>query len=280
MKRKLLLILLSIFSFQNLSAQKVACIGNSITYGAGLANRTTNSYPAQLDKMLGGNYDVRNFGVSGCTMLKAGDKPYWQESEYNNALAFAPDIVIIMLGTNDSKPWNWTTANSLLFESDYKEFINNFRNLASKPKIIISYPCKAYSTAFGISDSVITNAIRPIIKKISFDMGITLVDMYAETSGASYFFPDGIHPNVAGTRKIATKFYSIITSTIPGVIQAGNVLTASASNSYQWYKDYLPISGETGQTLNVSTSGDYSVAVSISNGANDDILESAIIQVP
>jgi hypothetical protein len=185
-----------------------------------------------------------------------------------------------MLGTNDSKSWNWTPANSLLFESDYKEFINNFRNLASKPKIIISYPCKAYSAAFGISDSVIANAIRPIIKNISFDMGITLVDMYTETSGASYFFPDGIHPNVAGARKIATKFYSIITSTMPTVTQAGNVLTASASDSYQWYKDYLPLPGETGQTLNVSASGDYSVAVSISGGANDDILQSAIIQVP
>jgi lysophospholipase L1-like esterase len=212
MKAKFLLILISVFNFQILFAQKVACIGNSITYGSGLSSPLTESYPAQLAQMLGGNYDVRNYGVSGATLLKAGDKPYWQQPEYAAALAFAPDIVIIKLGTNDSKPWNWTSGNSLLFEPDYKDLINSFKNLASNPRIIISYPCKAYSSAFGISDSVIVNAICPIIKKISVDMGITLVDMYTETSGISNLFPDGIHPNKEGATRIANKFYSIIAS--------------------------------------------------------------------
>jgi acyl-CoA thioesterase I len=278
MKTKFLLILISVFNFQTLFAQKVACIGNSITYGSGLSSRLTNCYPAQLDQMLSGNYDVRNYGVSGSVMLKAGDKPYWQQPEYNAALSFAPDIVIIMLGTNDSKSWNWTPANSLLFESDYKEFINSFRNLTSKPKIIISYPCKAYNGAFGISDSVIVNAICPIVKKISFDMGTTLVDMYTETSGVSNLFPDGIHPNIEGATKIANKFYSIITSAIPTITENGNVFIASTSNSYQWYNDYLPLSNQEGQTLKVNSDSTYSVAVSISNGANDDILHSKITQ--
>jgi lysophospholipase L1-like esterase len=212
MKAKCILILVSVFNFQILFAQKVACIGNSITYGSGLSSRLTDCYPAQLDRMLGGNYDVRNYGVSGRVMLKTGDYPYWQEPEYTAALAFEPDIVIIMLGTNDSKPWNWTPANSLLFEQDYKDFINSFTNLASQPKILISYPCKAYNGAFGISDSVIANTICPIIKTISLDMGVTLVDMYTETSGVSNLFPDGIHPNIEGATKIANKFYSIIAS--------------------------------------------------------------------
>jgi hypothetical protein len=151
-------------------------------------------------------------------MLKTGDYPYWQEPEYNAALAFEPDIVIIMLGTNDSKPWNWTPANSLLFEQDYKDFINSFRNLASNPKIIISYPCKAYNSNFGISDSVIVNAICPIINQISVDMGTTLVDMHTETSGISNLFPDGIHPNAEGATRIANKFYSII-GTLTGIMR-------------------------------------------------------------
>jgi lysophospholipase L1-like esterase len=212
MKTKFLLILISVFNFQILFAQKVACIGNSITYGSGLSSRLTDCYPAQLAQMLGENYDVRNYGVSGSTLLKSGDKPYWQQPEYTAALSFAPDIVIIMLGTNDSKPWNWTPDSSLLFESDYKEFINSFKNLASNPVIIISYPCKAYNSNFGISDSVIVNAICPILKKISIDMGITLVDMHNETSGISNLFPDGIHPNKEGATRIANKFYSIIAS--------------------------------------------------------------------
>lgn len=32
---------------------KVACVGNSITYGAGISNREKNSYPAQLQYYLG-----------------------------------------------------------------------------------------------------------------------------------------------------------------------------------------------------------------------------------
>src|SRR5258708_827771 len=82
---------------------RVACVGDSITYGAGLSGRETNSYPAQLGRLLGAGYDTRNFGVSGATMLKHSDLPYMFRSEYTNALDFAPDIIVIMLGTNDSK---------------------------------------------------------------------------------------------------------------------------------------------------------------------------------
>lgn len=279
MKRTFFLLLISVFNFQFLFSQKVACIGNSITFGSGLPDRANNSYPAQLDQMLGVDYEVKNYGVSGSVMLRAGDKPYWQQASYNAALSFAPDIVIIMLGTNDSKSFNWTPENSLLFETDYIDFINSFRNLASKPKIIISYPCKAYNDSWGISDSVIVNGICPIIKKISYDMGTTLVDMYTETSDVPDLFPDGIHPNVEGATKIAEKFYSIITSTIPQITKDENILTASASDSYQWYKNYLPLSNEEGQVLTINGDGAYSVAVSISNGANDDILHSNITQI-
>src|SRR5438270_834071 len=82
---------------------KVACVGDSITQGSGLQE---NTYPLQLQRMLGSNYEVRNFGVGGATLLEQGDKPYIQQKLYQDSLAFQPDVVVIMLGTNDSKPQN------------------------------------------------------------------------------------------------------------------------------------------------------------------------------
>lgn len=85
---------------------RIACVGDSITYGAGIEERAKNSYPAQLQNLLGDRYQVENFGVSGRTLLKQGDKPYWDEPAYQNALKLKPDMVIIKLGTNDVKPLN------------------------------------------------------------------------------------------------------------------------------------------------------------------------------
>ena len=85
---------------------KVACVGNSITYGAGIVNREKNSYPAQLQVYLGDKYEVRNFGSNGATAFHEGDYPYVQTEAYKQAIAYSPDIVFIKLGTNDSKPQN------------------------------------------------------------------------------------------------------------------------------------------------------------------------------
>ncbi|HOV77962.1 MAG TPA: GDSL-type esterase/lipase family protein, partial [Sedimentisphaerales bacterium] len=101
-------------------AKHVACIGDSITYGSGIADRANDSYPAQLQRILR-QYDpawqVSNFGVSGATLLRRGDKPYIRESAYTAALASKPDIVVIKLGTNDSKPQNWQYKED--FVADY-----------------------------------------------------------------------------------------------------------------------------------------------------------------
>ena len=138
---------------------KVACVGDSITQGAGA--KSGQSYPSQLQALLGEGYQVGNFGVSGRTLLKKGDFPYWKEKKYQAALAMEPAIVIIMLGTNDTKPQNW--KHEAEFEADYKELIKSFQKLASKPRIFICRPCPAPDPGnFGINEKNVLEEIKRI----------------------------------------------------------------------------------------------------------------------
>ncbi|UCG26937.1 MAG: hypothetical protein JSV24_08135 [Bacteroidales bacterium] len=175
---------------------KVACVGNSITYGSGIENRVEDSYPAQLQELLGTKYDVWNFGYSGRTLLKKGDFPYWDEVHLKAVKAINPDIVIIKLGTNDTKPQNWEYADE--FETDYKKLIEEFSNLPSHPDIWLCYPVPAFATRWGIRDSVIVHAIIPILDNISSELNLPLIDLYHPFLGKGALFPDDIHPDKDG----------------------------------------------------------------------------------
>jgi len=144
---------------------KVACIGNSITEGSGIANKEKYSYPAQLQTMLGSGWKVKNFGVGGRTLLKKGDYPYWNERAFTDAKSFNPDVVIIKLGTNDTKPWNWKYKNEFVY--DYEKFIDEFQALPSHPRIYICNPVPAFPGDWGIRDSIITADLLPFLKYIS-----------------------------------------------------------------------------------------------------------------
>ena len=109
-------------------AQRVACIGASNTYGATMPEREKYAYPAQLGALLGVGYEVFNYGVSGCTMLKKGNLSYWNTKEYLQALSCSPDVVFIDLGGNDSKLINRKYLNE--FEADCRAMIRSFRKSA------------------------------------------------------------------------------------------------------------------------------------------------------
>ncbi len=180
---------------------RLACIGNSITFGAGIQDRNTNSYPAQLGVMLGESWDVQNFGVSGATLLKKGDRPYWNQRAYKRALEFNPDVVVIKLGTNDTKPMNWKYKDE--YVGDYIDLIEQFRKLKANPKIWICYPVPAYPERWGISDKVITEEIMPLIDEIADKTGVPIIDLHKALSDKAEMFPDLIHPNAEGAKLMA-----------------------------------------------------------------------------
>ncbi|MDR0892503.1 MAG: GDSL-type esterase/lipase family protein [Mediterranea sp.] len=201
---------LNSFKAPRKDAVRIACVGNSITFGAGLSNPKHDSYPAVLGRLLGDGYWVKNFGVSGRTMLSKGDHPYVQEQEYQEALAFCPNIVVIQLGTNDSKPYNW--VHKADFGKDMQAMVDAFKALPSQPKIYLCYPSKAYAVAYDIQDKVIVKEVIPIIKKLAKKNHLPLIDLHTAMGGQPELFPDHIHPNVAGAKVMAEAVCKGITS--------------------------------------------------------------------
>lgn len=135
--RRLLLIFLVSFAVSPLFAReriKVACVGNSVTYGYGLENRETESYPSRLQALLGEEYDVRNFGHSGATLLRRAYRPYTEQQAYRDALDFAADIVVIHLGLNDTDPRAWPNYRDE-FVADYLDLIEDFRKVNPECKV-------------------------------------------------------------------------------------------------------------------------------------------------
>lgn len=208
---KSLPIFLALFCALSLSAAeriRVACVGDSITFGAGVAGRETNSYPAVLQTLLGTNYWVRNFGVSGSTLLKKGDRPYWKERMFAFATDFKPNIVVIKLGTNDTKPQNQTNLTE--FASDLTAMIEQFAALDVKPKIYLCLPVPVYQTQWGINEAVLAEKVLPAIRQVAADRQLPLIDLHSALSNQPGWFPDHVHPNAAGARRMAETIFSAL----------------------------------------------------------------------
>lgn len=115
----------------------VACVGDSLTAEGSHGRPPPHmAYPDQLQGLLGPGYKVENFGHGGGTVLKKGDFTYWKKKEYPRALASRPNIVVIMLGTNDSKPQNWVYGDE--YVSDYRDLIESFQALDTHPRIYLA----------------------------------------------------------------------------------------------------------------------------------------------
>jgi len=197
---------------------KVACIGNSITYGSGIPDRPRDSYPSQLARILGEKWDVRNFGVGGRTLLKKGDFPFWKEEAYVQAKSFLPDVVIIKLGTNDTKPQNWKYSGDFL--ADYRSMVKELKALSSHPKVYLCKPVPAYGNRWGINDSIIVHGIIPAVEKLAKEESLPVIDLYAALSGKLSLFPDQIHPDADGAGVMAKAIFKVLTGKESDLIQA------------------------------------------------------------
>ena len=185
---------------------RVACVGDSITQGSGTKG---NPYPKQLQSLLGASWKVENFGVSGRTLLRKGDFPYWNEKAYQKALAFEPDIVIIKLGTNDTKPQN--IKHIAEFATDYRDLIESFQNLKSKPRIFLCRPVPVIGNGnFKITEENLQK-LMPKIEELARDLKVDVIDMYGALNGKPELIPDRVHPNAEGALVMAQTAYTSLT---------------------------------------------------------------------
>lgn len=220
MKNKLIFVVLyiSILSLQAAEKVKVACVGNSITYGYGLDNRDTESYPAQLQQLLGEDYDVGNFGKSGATLLYKGHRPYILQSEFRSALDFKGDIVVIHLGINDTDPRDWPNYRDE-FITDYCALIDSFRLVNPKARIIIARlsPISNRHSRFQSGTRDWLDEIQQIIPLIAKARDTELIDFHSPLYNHPDLFPDGLHPNKDGAAIMAKAVFQHITGNYGGL---------------------------------------------------------------
>lgn len=215
---------------------RIGFIGNSITIGSGLANPTRDCYPSQFAQLLKGTFGdtciVDNFAVSGRTMLKKGDYPIWNESSFPRGWRFAPDILFILLGTNDTKPYNWDVHGDE-FIGDYLSMIDTFKVRNPNTKFIICYPPPAFAVAYDIRNTVIVNSIIPAVDSVLKKRDAYLLDFYNPLLNFESLFPDKIHPNPEGAAKMAKMVYDkfIETDIIHQVKRGYTFITDIKSNT-------------------------------------------------
>jgi lysophospholipase L1-like esterase len=197
MKTILYLIALLLFPLYSIAQEpiKVAFVGNSITQGPGREN--PGSFPLQVGEILGDAYQVKNFGVGGRTLLKKGDFPYWNEPQFQEVKDFRPDVVLIKLGTNDSKPQNW--AHKAEFVQDYLDLIAEFRDHMPKDgKVYVMLPVPVTRENFGINPVIMNSEQRLMLFEIIQKSGAEVIDLYTPLQDKPELFPDGVHPTAEG----------------------------------------------------------------------------------
>ena len=197
---------------------KVACVGNSITYGSGVANREVNAYPVKLQGMLGDGYEVGNFGKPGATLLNKGHRPYTQQQEHKDALAFAGDIVVIHLGINDTDPRNWPNYQDE-FIGDYRALIQSFREVNPKARFLIARmtPLSDRHWRYESGTRDWHKQIQEAIACVARAEKVQMINFFEPLHPYPYILEDNIHPNAEGAHMLAEIVYKGITGNYGGL---------------------------------------------------------------
>lgn len=195
---------------------KVALVGDSVTYGHSIKNWPKNNYPALLSKALGEKYCVKSYGVSGSTVQPDGDQPYNITKAYTWSHEFEADILVLMLGSNDSKPENWKGAEK--FKEEYLKLLSTYSDVENQPTIIICTPPTAYYPE-GVTEGLSNYDIQPdiveeiadIVKEVALERDYYLININNLTENRRDLFgKDNVHPNNDGASEIANAVYKFI----------------------------------------------------------------------
>ena len=275
-------------------ATNVACVGNSITEGYGIWG--DKKYPDHLQEMLGDSYSVTNFGVSSMTFagatIKAGDNSasYWKTEKFKAALNSSPDIVVIELGTNDSKffmanddtqgiyNYNYGQCEKSQLYTDYEALIDTFAHLPTNPEIFATLQPYSNNLEWAIMDSAIVNQINPIIKETAIKKGVNIIDLHTLFKTPEWFLSDSVHPNATGAQELAKIVNKYIAMAKPTITQNTATLQVSGTHyGFRWYRDGKLVEGDQA-ALTLTENGKYKALVKVESD-NDSWLISNEIEV-
>ena len=187
--------------------KRVACIGDSLTWGFSLPDPRQQSYPAILQELLDADYEVRNFGCNGASVGHDADLPYVEALAYRESCAWNPDIVLLMLGSNDATPWGW---DAVAFRDDYKRLVASYRELPSKPRVILIAPIRMFRvmgmTFGGLSSEILEEGVRPVIHEVAEECELQCIDLVDLFTDARYCH-DGVHPNGEGVKLMSEAIF-------------------------------------------------------------------------
>ncbi|HUK84725.1 MAG TPA: GDSL-type esterase/lipase family protein [Candidatus Acidoferrum sp.] len=186
---------------------RVACVGDSITQASG--------YPAKLQLLLGTDYFVGNFGVSGSTVSLNSTRPYMNQTAFQKAENFKPNVVVIMLGTNDAR--TDLSQYNKTFEATYDQLVSSFQNLESNPQIFVVDSPPIFTNNPDYNNTYLVNNVIPQIDNVANNLSLPAVDIYDAFTNHSDYFMDGIHPNIEGTALIASEVDNAIISQEPSI---------------------------------------------------------------
>lgn len=244
---------------------KVACIGNSVTYGYGHKAPKLTSYPSQLQKLLGDNYLVKNFGHSGATLLRKGHNPYNKTKAFAEALAFHPDVAVIHLGLNDTDPRNWPNYRDE-FAPDYARLIDTIRKTNPAVKIFICRLTPIFSDhpRFKSGTRDWFWQIQDVILQIAKANGTGLIDLHAPLYSRPDLFPDALHPNEEGAAILAKTVYQKLTGDFGGLQLAPVFAPHMVLQRNQPVKFYG--TANAGEKITVAFNGKQKAVVTNENG--------------
>jgi len=188
------------YNSNNIKTIRVACIGDSITEDP--------QYTSNLQSLLGPNYIVRNYGVSGSTVLIDTYTPYIFQNAFRIAKKFLPKMVIVMLGTNDARTDNFKSINN--FVVDYMRLISRIQAIESNPKIFLVKPPPIFDNELELEKVDFEDVIIPRIEQIANELDLSIIDVYSALENHPEYFQDGVHPNSEGARIIAEEVYKTI----------------------------------------------------------------------
>ncbi|MCH3907853.1 MAG: GDSL-type esterase/lipase family protein [Sphaerochaeta sp.] len=176
----------------------IACVGDSITYGYGLDHRETTCYPSRLGELLGRSCVVGNFGLTGAVVQPDRMKSYDSSLPYQESIRFQPDIVVVLLGTNDTKPWYWRGEE--IYRTSMQALLTTYQKLPSHPKVYTLLVPASRPNRFCVRNSM-TIRERTVLRTLPFPC-IPLPDNLAGD--------DGVHPGEAGAEAIAKAVFSFL----------------------------------------------------------------------